>query len=339
MRGIAFILAPALFLAGLATAGAAAPVPVKLAVFPFELEDFSGGAGYIAPDEIDREQLRLSTEEARRLIGESGRYRLVDVGAASNEAAKAGKLRDCNGCEAAIAAGLDADQSMVGIVTRVSRTEYAVTYRIRDARSGAIVDTEQTDLRMGANVAWSRGARWLIQNRLLDVKQVASNEAKSKQEESKQALPPGLAVAEMDYVDTSGEVIDQGADHRRRLRAFEESLRRDLTATGKLRNVVLDCPPNACSIGDMTVSQLIGKAQAAGTDFLLISAFHKVSTLVQWAKFDIIDIKANRLAFERLVSFRGDNDEAWRRAAAFMVRDIMDHDFTQPAAAALPRSP
>ena len=27
---------------------------------------------------------------------------------------------------------------------------------------------EQTDLRMGANVAWSRGARWLIENRLLE---------------------------------------------------------------------------------------------------------------------------------------------------------------------------
>src|SRR3954463_12431076 len=122
MRGIAFILAPALVLARLATAGAAAPAPVKLAVFPFELEDFSAGAGYVPADEIDREQLRLSTEEARRLIVESGRYRLVDVGAVNDEAAKAGKLRDCGGCDARIAAGLAADQSMVGIVTRVSRT-------------------------------------------------------------------------------------------------------------------------------------------------------------------------------------------------------------------------
>lgn len=330
MRGIAFILAPALVLAGLAGAGSAeTPAPVKLAVFPFELEDFSAAAGYVPPDEIDREQLRLSTEEARRLIAESGRYRLVDVGAVNNEAAKAGQLRDCDGCDARIAAGLDADQSMVGIVTRVSRTEYAVTYKIRDARSGAIVDVEQTDLRMGANVAWSRGARWLIQNRLLESKQV----------ESKQGQPPGLAIAEMDYVDTSGEVIDQSADHRRRLRAFEDSLRSDLTASGKLRSVVLDCPPNACSIGDIAASQLIGKAQSAGADFLLISALHKVSTLVQWAKFDMIDVKANKLSFERLVSFRGDNDEAWRRAEAFMVRDIMDRDFMQSAAAALPRSP
>jgi hypothetical protein len=327
MRGIAFILAPALVIAGLAVAGGAeAPAPVKLVLFPFELEDSSAAAGYVAPDEIDREQLRLSTEEARRLIAASGRYQLVDVGTATDPAAKAGKLRDCDGCEAKLAAGLNADQSMIGIVTRVSRTEYAVTYKIRDARSGAIVAVEQTDLRMGANVAWSRGARWLIENRLL---------------ESQQGKPPVLAVAEIDYVDTSGEVIDQSADHQRRLRVFEASLRSDLAASGKLRSVVLDCPPNACSVGDIDANQLIGKAQAAGADFLLISAFHKVSTLVQWAKFDMIDVKARKLSFERLVSFRGDNDEAWRRAEAFIVRQIRDREaeLIRSAAAALPRSP
>ena len=327
MRYIALIPAAAIVLSALAVAGAAetaALSPTKIAVFPFELEDFSAGAAYVPPDDIDREQLRLSTEEVRRLIAASGRYQLVDLSAVNDQAAKAGKLRDCDGCDARIAAGLDADQSMIGIVTRITRMEYAVTFKLRDARSGAIVAVEQTDLRMGANVAWSRGARWLIENRLLA---------------SIQDKLPGLAVAEIDYVDTSGEVIDQSADHRRRLRAFEASLRSDLTASGKLRSVVLDCPPNACSIGDIDANQLIGKAQAAGADFLLIGAFHKVSTLVQWAKFDMFDVKAQKLSFERLVSFRGDNDEAWRRAEAFIVRDIMDREFMRPAAASLPRSP
>jgi uncharacterized protein DUF2380 len=166
MRTIALILAPAIVLAALAAAGAAETV--KIAVFPFELEDASAAAAYIPPDDIDREQLRLSTEEARRLIAASGRYQLVDVSAVNDEAAKAGKLRDCAGCEARIATGLGADQSMIGIVTRVARTEYAVTFKLRDARSGAIIAVRQTDLRMGANVAWSRGARWLIENRLLE---------------------------------------------------------------------------------------------------------------------------------------------------------------------------
>ena len=171
MRSITLILAPAMLLFGSAVAGAAeavAPSPVKIAVFPFELADFSAAAPYVPADDIDSEQLRLSTEEARRLIAESGRYQLVDTGTVNEQIAKAGQLRDCEGCEAGIAAGLAADQSMIGIVTRITRTEYAVTYKIRDARSGGLVDVQQTDLRMGANVAWSRGARWLIQRRLLE---------------------------------------------------------------------------------------------------------------------------------------------------------------------------
>jgi hypothetical protein len=171
MRGIAFVLASAMVVAGFAVAIAdqsVAPAPIRLAVFPFELEDFSAAAAYVPPDDVDREQLRLSTEEVRRLIAESGRYQLVDVGTVNDEAAKAGKLHYCGGCEAKIAAGLHADQSMIGIVTRISRTDYAVTYKIRDAQSGALVDVQQTDLRAGANSAWSRGARWLIQRRLLE---------------------------------------------------------------------------------------------------------------------------------------------------------------------------
>jgi hypothetical protein len=141
-----------------------------------------------------------------------------------------------------------------------------------------------------------------------------------------QGEAPVLAVAEIQYIDTSGEVIDQSADHVRRLREFEASLRSDLAASGKIRNVALDCPPNACSVGDLDADQLLGKAQAAGAGYLLISSFHKLSTLVQWAKFDIIELKTRQVVFNRLVTFRGDNDTAWRHAESFIVRQILEHE-------------
>jgi hypothetical protein len=137
---------------------------------------------------------------------------------------------------------------------------------------------------------------------------------------------PVLAVAEIQYIDTSGEVIDQSADHFRRLREFEASLRADLAASGKVRSVDLDCPPNACSVGDIEADQLLGKAQAAGAGYLLISSFHKMSTLVQWAKFDLVEVKTRNVVFNRLVTFRGDNDKAWRHAESFIVREILDHE-------------
>ena len=102
MRSMTSMLAPAMLLASSAVAGAAetAAPPVKIAVFPFELVDFSAAAPYVPADEIDREQLRLSTEEAQKLIVESGRYRLVDTGTVNEQIAKAVPLRDCDGCEA-----------------------------------------------------------------------------------------------------------------------------------------------------------------------------------------------------------------------------------------------
>ena len=53
---------------------------------------------------------------------------------------------------------LGAEQSLLGIVTRISRTDYDVTYKLRDARTGALVAIEQTDMRAGAKVIPGRAA-------------------------------------------------------------------------------------------------------------------------------------------------------------------------------------
>ena len=80
---------------------------------------------------------------------------------------KAHTLRECNGCDADIALKLSAEQSFVGVVRRISRTEYTVRFQIRDARTSAVVSSEDSGLRMGADYSWSRGAARLIKDRLL----------------------------------------------------------------------------------------------------------------------------------------------------------------------------
>ena len=70
--------------------------------------------------------------------------------------------------EAAIALKLGAEQSFVGVVKRISRTEYTVRFQIRDARTGAIVSDADSGLRMGADNSWSRGAVRLIKDRILE---------------------------------------------------------------------------------------------------------------------------------------------------------------------------
>ncbi len=146
----------------------AKPPPIKIAVFDFELDDFSGGAGVADNHAADLVQLDRATSEARRLIAQSGRYGLVDVSNAEGDAVKGRSLRQCNGCDAAIAQKLGADQSFVGVVRRISRTEYAIQFQIRDAHTGTLVMARQSDLRIGADYSWNRGAASLIKNSLLD---------------------------------------------------------------------------------------------------------------------------------------------------------------------------
>ena len=143
------------------------PSPIKIAVFDFELDDFSGGAGIAGDKAADVAQLDRATSEVRRLIVQSGRYDLVDVAGAEGDGVKSRSLRQCNGCEAAIALKLGADQSFVGVVRRISRTEYAVQFQIRDARTGAMILARQSDLRIGADYSWNRGAAALISSSLL----------------------------------------------------------------------------------------------------------------------------------------------------------------------------
>jgi hypothetical protein len=142
--------------------------PIKIAVFDFELEDYSAGGGVIGETPEDIAQLKRATDEARQLLAQSGRYVLVDVSHADAEPAKAQSLRNCSGCEADIANKLGADQSFVGVVARSSRTEYAVGFQIRDARDGSMVFKQQTDLRMGTNDSWNRGVIRLMKNTLLN---------------------------------------------------------------------------------------------------------------------------------------------------------------------------
>ncbi|MGY8638662.1 DUF3280 domain-containing protein [Bradyrhizobium sp. 14AA] len=146
------------------------PAPIALAVFDFELEDTTAAlAGASASS--DASYLAEVTASVREALGQSGRYRIVDVGGASGETAK--PLRDCNGCEAAMAQKLGADQSLIGVVRRVSRTEYTLGFQVRDARTGAVLARADSGLRLGADYSWKRGAVRLVSDRLIESQQAA----------------------------------------------------------------------------------------------------------------------------------------------------------------------
>jgi hypothetical protein len=170
MRGAVALGIAALTIFAVQQSWATAPVPVKIAVFGFELDDKSAGGGIVGPDAVDGENLKLSTEEARRMLVASGRYSIVDASSAAAEVISAGGIQHCNGCDGPLAKRLGADQSMVGVFTRVNRTEFTLQILIRDAQTGAVISNAFTGLRMGANYAWPRGVKWLMDNKILSAR-------------------------------------------------------------------------------------------------------------------------------------------------------------------------
>jgi hypothetical protein len=135
------------------------------------------------------------------------------------------------------------------------------------------------------------------------------------------APPVPIAVPDLVYVDTSGEVRDQTQEHARRIRRFSDALRSDLARSGKFRIVATQCGAAPCAAG-AEPSELLARARAAGAKLVLIGGVHKESTLIQWAKVQAVDAESDRIVLDKLLTFRGDTDEAWERAEAFVAREL-----------------
>lgn len=140
--------------------------PIRIAVFEFELEDVTPAASYLNEATSSATSLERATSAARQELADSGRYSTVDVSSVHADALTSRKLRDCDGCEAAIARELGADQSMFGIVRRATQTDYYLTVVIRDARSGKIMDEQGANF-AGSEEGWASGARMLIRHQVL----------------------------------------------------------------------------------------------------------------------------------------------------------------------------
>jgi hypothetical protein len=138
-----------------------------------------------------------------------------------------------------------------------------------------------------------------------------------------------LAVADFDYVDTSGEIKDQKAEHAARLEQFAGSVRDELSRSGTFRIVRLACPEPPCSATTMEPEALIAAARGAGARLLLFGGIHKMSTLIQQGKAQVVDLEQDKVVFDRMLSFRGDTDQAWQHASEFLVEQLMAADLAR----------
>ena len=142
------------------------------------------------------------------------------------------------------------------------------------------------------------------------------------------AAPRSLLVLNLELVDSSGEVADQRKDHERRLAAVRQTLAGELAA----RDVYAVVDPAAiqAEIDATRERQYLHAcngcelrfARAVDADRVLTGHVRKVSSLVMALWVDIRDADSGRPILRKVLDFRGDNDQAWQRAALYLAREL-----------------
>lgn len=139
------------------------------------------------------------------------------------------------------------------------------------------------------------------------------------------ASPPALVVLEFNYLDTSGEPRDQQSEHAARLRDMREALGSRLAEDDRFRILPVPAFPD-----DRCVERtdcLLGAVREAGGDLVLAGAIQKISTMASQMWVGVFDARTGERVFFRQMSFRGDTDEAWRRATRYLAREVAGAKF------------
>jgi hypothetical protein len=141
--------------------------------------------------------------------------------------------------------------------------------------------------------------------------------------QAQDAAKPVLAVAAFGFVDTSGELRDQTTEHATRLEAVNHTLLEGLgDASSNVEALALDCGENVCTGNISALPQMVQEARTAGARYLLFGQVQKMSTLIGSMRFAMLDLEANSAVCDRFLTYRGDTDEAWRRASNMLVEEI-----------------
>lgn len=138
------------------------------------------------------------------------------------------------------------------------------------------------------------------------------------------AVPSTLVVLPIKLLDTSNEPTDQASQHAKRLVDFADHLAGDLTRSGLYRASVITADRLRQDCRSEETACLLKVAQAHGAETIFVGVVHKSSTLIMqlWAR--IVDARTGRDIYSRDLNFRGDTDEAWRRAETFLMSQIRD---------------
>ncbi len=141
------------------------------------------------------------------------------------------------------------------------------------------------------------------------------------------AEPPAMAVISFELVDDQPDPA-RDADHKRRLAAIQAQLQQGLHQRGLYRMV--ETAPAQAQIDALRAQHafvyrcngcLADVAQRLGTRLVAVGWVQRVSELILNVNVSVRDATTDQEVLSKSVDMRGNNDESWTRAMAFMLRD------------------
>ena len=131
-----------------------------VAVFDFALTNTSPAPS--TPEEL----ARLQRLDQQLRSGLRDHFQLVDVGPVRDRLAGVDSIRGCNGCELDLARQLGAQQVAYGWVQKVSNLILNVNLVVEEVSTGRTLRAESVDIRGNTDESWSRGLRYLLNERM-----------------------------------------------------------------------------------------------------------------------------------------------------------------------------
>lgn len=131
-----------------------------------------------------------------------------------------------------------------------------------------------------------------------------------------------IALLPIKFLNTSAEPSDQSGEHARRLQTFDSHLVSDLSRVGTYNVVEISAEELKKSCPEENAKCLLSAARQRGAAFVLVGVIHKSSTLILQMFVRLYSVKDEKEVLYRDLNFRGDNDEAWQRAEAFLVEQL-----------------
>lgn len=141
--------------------------PLRIVVLDLEIMGDLGGPELAS---AHQQRLHLATARLREGLARTNRYQVIETAAAQEDldklAAQYRYLHDCNGCEVDIARRLEADQTLVAWVHRVSALILTLNYEIHDVVTGRTVAKKSFSFRGDNDAAWTRAIDYMLKDLL-----------------------------------------------------------------------------------------------------------------------------------------------------------------------------